>query len=249
MDSIELEEAKNVMLDILLEFDRICHIHSLVYWLDFGTLLGAVRYEGFIPWDDDLDVSMPRDDYNKFLEIAQKELKEEYFLQNKSTDKSIFIHFSKIRDNNSLYIEKHEINKNMEYHQGIYIDIFPVNYINPSVVSRIRYQFIKKCIKLFSNRYVSLDVIARSLISFLNIFHSPKNEYVVRGPEMMTDELKIYKQDIFPLAKIKFEEYQFYAPKDIDKYLRLFYGDNYMIPPPKDKRKTHAHSIEIFDAK
>jgi lipopolysaccharide cholinephosphotransferase len=246
--SIELEKAKKVMLNILLDFDRICIKHDLTYWLDFGTLLGAVRHEGFIPWDDDLDVSMPRDDYNKFLKIAKKELDSKYFLQNKNTDKNIFIHFSKIRDKNSLYVEKHEVNQNIKYHQGIYIDIFPVNYIKPSITSRISYDFIKKCIKLFSNRYISIDKLSNPLIVFLNLYHNSKNTYVVRGPEMMTNELKIHKEYLFPLTKQQFEGHKFNAPKDLDKYLRLFYGDDYMTLPPKSKRKTHAYSIEIFDA-
>lgn len=246
---IKLEEAKKVMLDILLEFDSICKRNNLVYWLDFGTLLGAVRHEGFIPWDDDLDVSMPRDDYNKFLVIAQKELSEKYFLQNKNTDKNIFIHFSKIRDNNSLYIEKHEIDTNIKYHQGIYIDIFPVNYIKPSVMKKVSYSFIKQCIKLVSNRYISIDILANPLISFLNVYHKANNTYVVRGPEMMTNELKIYKENLFPLSKQKFEGHEFYVPKELDRYLKLFYGDDYMTLPPEHKRKTHAYSIEILDDK
>ena len=79
----ELRKAQLIMLDMLVEFDAICKKHNLKYWLDSGTLLGAVRHQGFIPWDDDIDLSMPVEDYNRFKEIATSELSEDIFFQTK----------------------------------------------------------------------------------------------------------------------------------------------------------------------
>ena len=243
--SNNLKDAQQIMLNILVEFDRICTKHDLVYWLDYGTLLGAVRHKGFIPWDDDLDVSMPRDDYVRFLEIAKYELNEKYFLQNKDTDKKIYIYFSKIRHRGSTFIEKHEINRNVGYHQGIYIDIFPVNYIRSSILTRFSYSLLKKTIKLFSNRYLSINFIAKPLIDLANSYHNNTNDLMVRGAEMMTEELNIDKQEVFPLVKHKFKEKKFNIPHNTDKYLKLFYGNTYMNLPPVHLRKTHHHNIII----
>ena len=79
---IDLERAKTVMVKILLNIDSICQKHRINYWIDFGTLLGAVRHNGFIPWDDDIDITMPREDYNRFLTVAQEELGDDYLLDN-----------------------------------------------------------------------------------------------------------------------------------------------------------------------
>jgi lipopolysaccharide cholinephosphotransferase len=87
-----IEEAQKVMLSLLEAFDLLCKKNRLAYWLDHGTLLGAVRHHGFIPWDDDLDVTMPRDDYEKFLEVAKQELPENIFLQTKISDPHTPVH-------------------------------------------------------------------------------------------------------------------------------------------------------------
>ena len=79
-----LRKAQLIMLDMLIEFDAICKKHQLQYWLDSGTLLGAVRHQGFIPWDDDIDICMERNDYQKFIQICSQELSKEYFLQTKT---------------------------------------------------------------------------------------------------------------------------------------------------------------------
>jgi len=241
-----LREAQLIMLDLLLEFDRICKKHNLSYWLDFGTLLGAVRHKGFIPWDDDLDVAMPRGDYEKFLEIASSELKDDIFLQTKQRDKGFFAHFVKLRDSKSIYIELFEEGKKIKYNQGIYMDIFPVNYIKDTKSSKFLYKYIKYITKLFSNRYIAIDFMAIPLIKLTTKFNHYNHNFVVRGGEMMTNELQLNKKEIFPLIKIEFEGYRFNAPKNCNLYLNVFYGDDYMTPPPKNKRKIHAHSIEIF---
>ena len=92
------------MLEILQEIHKICVENNLTYWLEAGTLLGAVRHKGFIPWDDDSDVSMPRADYEKFLKIAQKKLPKDMFLQTQDTDKEYPLPWAKIRKNGTLLV-------------------------------------------------------------------------------------------------------------------------------------------------
>ncbi len=243
--SNNLKNAQQIMLNILVEFDRICTKHNLVYWLDYGTLLGAVRHQGFIPWDDDLDVSMPREDYIKFLQVAKLELNKKYFLQNKETDKDIFIHFSKIRDMNSLFVEQHETGKNVTYQQGIYIDIFPVNFIASDFITTFTYSFFKKLTKVFSNRYINIESIASLLIKVTNSFHNASHDLVVRGAEKMSEELKMEKSKLFPLDTCLFEDKYFKIPKNVHSYLIDFYGNSYMTPPPKDQQHTHHHTIDV----
>ena len=119
--------AQKVMLEILVEIHRICVENNITYWLEAGTLLGAIRHKGFIPWDDDCDISMPRKDYERFLQIAQEKLPETMFLQTKETDKEYPLPWAKIRKNGTLLIETGETGEE-KYHHGIFVDIFPYDY-------------------------------------------------------------------------------------------------------------------------
>ncbi|MGE5583280.1 MAG: LicD family protein [Bacillota bacterium] len=130
IDPQVVREAQLVMLRMLRQVDRICRENNISYWLDSGTLLGAVRHRGFIPWDDDVDICMLRDDYEKFLKIAPPILPQDMFLQNYRTDKFFRDNFTKIRDNNSLLISEEELEEPILFHQGIFIDIFPMDKLS-----------------------------------------------------------------------------------------------------------------------
>jgi len=123
----ELKKIQNTLLEILIEVDRICRKNDIKYFLFAGTLLGAVRHKGFIPWDDDIDIAMPREDYEKFLQIVQKEPYSNYFLQNVITEIEAPFLFSKFRKDDTLLLEKAVMNKNI--HHGIFIDIFPLDKV------------------------------------------------------------------------------------------------------------------------
>jgi len=126
IDPKTLREAQLIMLDMLVEFDKICQKYNLKYWLDSGTLLGAVRHQGFIPWDDDIDLSMPIEDYNKFIEIAENELSSDIFFQTTQTDNKFPFDYIKLRSNRAKIVEFHEKDRDIEYHQGVFVDIFPM---------------------------------------------------------------------------------------------------------------------------
>ena len=113
-----------VALDILIEFDRICRKNGLTYMLEFGTLLGAVRHGGFVPWDDDIDVAMPQADYKRFQEIATHELAKGYILQNEVTEPESGMGggMFKIRKENTLWINDFD-DFRRHYHKGISIDV------------------------------------------------------------------------------------------------------------------------------
>ena len=111
-------------LSILKEVDRICRKHKLSYWLDGGTLLGAMRHGGFIPWDDDIDIGMTLEDMQAFMKVAPSELPDTLFLQTPESDPTSKEPIVKIRDLNSIYIEAGDT-FSVEYQKGLYVDIFP----------------------------------------------------------------------------------------------------------------------------
>lgn len=119
-----------ISLDLLFEFDRVCKKHNLTYFLFFGSLLGAIRHKGFIPWDDDLDLCMFRSDYKKLLTLKD-EFSNPYFLQTPYTDPNCFRSFTKIRNSNTTGIASAFRYQN--YNQGMWIDIFPLDIVNPSL--------------------------------------------------------------------------------------------------------------------
>ena len=122
-----LRRIKDSEKDILRKFILICEKYNLDYFVVFGTLLGTIRHEGFIPWDDDIDVGMLRTDYEKFLEVAQKECGEEYFIQTIDTDPNYHLYFAKMRMNNTVFVE--DSLQKTTGNDGFYIDIFPYDVI------------------------------------------------------------------------------------------------------------------------
>lgn len=116
-------------LEVFEVIKGICKKHQITYYLVAGSLLGAVRHKGYIPWDDDLDVAMFREDYNKFLKYAQKELPEELFLQTPYTDPGYYYGMAKIRINNTTGIRIRDWGCGLPFHQGIFVDIFPIDSV------------------------------------------------------------------------------------------------------------------------
>ena len=113
------------MLEILVEIDKICKKHDIRYWLSSGTLIGAMRHNGFIPWDDDLDIEMMRSDYLRLMEVLPSELPDWLALQNDETDPNYFFYYAKVRDRRSKMLEQNNYDR-LWQEQGIYIDIFPL---------------------------------------------------------------------------------------------------------------------------
>ncbi|MDR2193389.1 MAG: LicD family protein [Treponema sp.] len=137
IDDITLKKCQNIQLGLLKDFDRVCRENNWTYWLDGGTLLGAVRHKGFIPWDDDIDVVMPRKDFEAFARGGQACLDAAIFLQTIETDCFNESFCIKLRDRNSTLIEESDKDTRVSYHQGIFIDIFPADVIKRQSVKKI----------------------------------------------------------------------------------------------------------------
>ena len=264
MDDKMLKDLQKVELEILLEVDRICRKHNIKYFLVSGTLLGAVRHKGFIPWDDDIDICMPRKEYKKFCKIACTEMKKEYFLQNSNTDYSDRW-FAKVRKNNTTCIEKGY--EKSPAHQGVWIDIFPLVGVHNTQ------QELNKATKLatFSKRLLSKRFAAfgglkdlsaeKKILKFVPVCIiravaeavmsiAFKNNDKYESCYYLWGDSKIrarFPSDLFDdLCEVEFEGHMFPAPKRWDEYLTMVYGD-YMTPPPPEKRNGGCHTISIID--
>ena len=264
-----VRKTQFIMLDILKVVHDICEKNNFRYWLSSGTLLGCVRHNGFIPWDDDLDIAMPRKDYEKFLEIAQGLLPEDLFLQTKLTDKAYSLNFAKIRKLGTKLVEVGE-KENEDYFQGIFIDIFPcdnypskwfVKWMRWSVSFRNKRKNYKKgslkriLFTMYSNVLmiipVSISVKARRYFenNWRNYFYDRDDyPYLSYGIDCATISMTKV-EDTFPLKKeLPFEGEYFYIPKEYKRWLELEFGQDYMTLPPVYQRKVHARKI-ILDYK
>jgi lipopolysaccharide cholinephosphotransferase len=239
----ELEKGQLVMLRLLKIFAEVCRELGLTYWLDSGTLLGAVRHDGFIPWDDDVDVAMPRDHYEEFLRLAPELLPYDVYLDTS-------LEFAKLRDRFSTRIPL----KDTGPRDSVYIDIFPFRrrpamrkalarirmlippYDVPSLVKdgpvayRI-YRFAIRVAAIFM-RVTGLMWVVRFLSLFGNR-HYWAYDLTKTWHHHFNDEW------IFPLRRIRFEDGLFFAPGEAKALLAYQYGD-FMTPPPEHKRNHHG---------
>lgn len=265
----DLRKAQLLMLKILKEVHKICEENNIKYFLSDGTLIGAIRHQGFIPWDDDLDIGMLREDYEKFCKIAPQILSENFILQNFQTDKGYGLQFGKVILKNTVWIEKVAKNTNRQW-SGIYIDIFPYDNITEN----------KKKQKLINRLYIFIQGLILIKFKYINISNyesmAKKLKYVLKKIYLCTisKKLLIYIRDSIckrylnksktlvtkyggnfyknqnpynfykDLTLQNFEDTSFYIPKNYDKILKNLYG-NYMEIPPIEKQRQHG--IEYFD--
>lgn len=248
-----LRASQLKQLEMLKVIVQICERHNLTYWLDAGSLLGAVRHGGFIPWDDDMDIAMPKEDMERFAQIAEKELPSHLFVQNKQTDKGYRFQHYKVVDKNSFYVQPDD-DFESSYQKGLFIDIFP--YIDyPSLPNCVKKKYLRgMCVAysvLHSKHYYSWTSTAKLFwfglknIVFKGIwFLLPKQKkYFSCLPSNNWHGMVQFREDILPVSKITFEGIEFNAPHNPDAYLKKLYKD-YMQLPPEDKRAIHSVFIQ-----
>lgn len=253
-----LREQQHRMLYILDKVAEICERNSISYWLTGGTLLGAARHSGFIPWDDDVDICIFRKDLKKFRKMMISELPEDLVLQCHKTDPNYYHPYLKIRDLNSLM--KETGNEDINYiHKGIYIDVFPVERGHMKLIrytyliwGRILYGYIlskhltsfRKIICrflyfLFSLIFGICRLIDRVFLS--KIWTFPYGCYFPQAPGHKDN-------DILPIIKTEeasFEGRLYYCPHDIHSYLTKCYG-NYLQIPNDEEIEPHITEIKIW---
>lgn len=252
-----------VELDLLFKFDAVCKKFNLRYFLMYGSLLGAVRHNGFIPWDDDLDVAMPREDYEKFVQLSS-EFQEPYFLQTPYTDKEYFFSFAKLTNDNTSAISKMLAFQN--FHKGIFLDIFPLdNFSYEESEARFnRILFLNRENSTFMRRgnpYLDDSNRKRvkehsgitpldAFIEIQELAKSCKSDTHLLSTAVLTlyplNKSVFAQEDFSDSLLVDFEGYKFPIPKGYERILRTIYNE-YMTFPPKEKRGVW-HSDAIFDA-
>jgi lipopolysaccharide cholinephosphotransferase len=254
-----LSSLQKELLNLLKIIDKICRKNDIEYWLDFGTLLGAVRHKGFIPWDDDVDICVPTDHYPKLLKLLHQE---------KDRNSDIFLFYYKNKNTLNTYEKLGSTRIAMrEDKVGLFachIDIFAVKLINPKdensdkILTNTANFFCsngKDYLIDIDKKYIknNLKNALRAKSKFMQYYN---NEYAPFCNRREKDSLLTYTFsihinhlycDIFPLQQIEFEGQLFFAPKNTDKYLVKYYGD-YMTPPPK-YQQLPKHSKGIYICK
>jgi len=260
----ELRKLQLIQLEILNTVADICNKHNLKYWLDGGTLLGAVRHGGYIPWDDDIDIGLLRKDYNKLLKILPKELPDNFVLQTSKTDKYYKYDWAKVRDRYSEAVSMSKVKPKHKY-KGLRIDIFAFDYV-PKHKYLQKLQLLVINIRMFFRNDIRT---MKKLTSIKKIIHKTGQilpDFIFNIPYYLTIKLSnllcnkyiscyfqvpnSYPRNLkpvecyFPLSEIKFENTMHKCPANINCYLKSLFGNNYMTPV---KYPVHLKEIKYFD--
>ena len=262
MREVSATESRKIMLDILKDVAAFCDANNIVYFLSSGTLIGAIRHKGFIPWDDDIDIEMPRPDYERFIELYSQ--KGNYKILSPKDKKSFFF-YAKVYDNQT--VKKENVINHKDYKPiGIDIDVFPID----GQPDENHFEQFKKDtdhrVKLFSLYLLSVKPITKEsfklfILSILSHIFGPHyflKKYMKSALKYDYDKASMvgfispyskyknrHKKAVFEKSvKVPFEDAEFCAPIGYDEYLTNIYGD-YMTPPPVDKRAS-THDAEYY---
>lgn len=263
----KLRPLQLMQLEILKMVDSICRENNINYSLYAGTLLGAVRHQGFIPWDDDLDICMERDEYDKFIRVWEELRPRGYILQNKENTPAFPQSFTKIRKDHTTFLQNDY--ERGEYHTGVFIDIFPIDRMPSNKVKQ--YIFKLQCMfyQLFTREFVppKSSGIVKKVSAFLLWCIPKKNRRKTRSKllkritqynnrndfNIATIETVETMQIKYPVdmlnsyTSLKFEDSEFMCFSKWDEYLKGTYGDYMKLPPESDRAWKHHPIILDFE--
>lgn len=265
MKEISLNELKKIELEILIFIDEVCRENNLCYSLCGGTLLGAVRHRGFIPWDDDIDIMMPRPDYDRFVEILKRT--ENKYKVLAPGQEGYYYNFSKVVDCETIL---NEFMCQPIDNMGVFVDVFPLEGMpSDNTVREKHFDKLHRLRKRINSFSMLKPRIRKNLIAYVrNLCVYQKNKKadlltLQKEYEKLAKQYSYYESEYACLTggdgqkevfskfilvgregRI-FEEREFYAIREYDLYLKQLYGD-YMTLPPKEKRVTHHHFIAKY---
>lgn len=262
LTSGDLRKLQMVEYELICEVDRICRKNNIQYTLYAGTLLGAVRHQGFIPWDDDADIAFLPEEYDKFFEACKSDLDtEKFFLQDYRTDPYYRWGYAKLRRNNSAFVREGQ--EHMKYHNGICIDLFVLYSVPDNPIHRKLYFdaffLIRKTLYSEAGKVSAPNGFLRSIYMMLSKI--PKetvfkfaNKILYKKPARLVNlmyiptpssKYGIPRRCLVQNTALKFEDKFFSAMKGYDEVMRIAYGD-YMTPPPENKRGSHNPATKII---
>ena len=246
-----LRRAQLRMLEILKVVDDICTKHGIQYTLDGGTLIGAVRHGGFIPWDDDIDINVTREDLAKLRKILPRELPSHLVYQDYFTDPYYPTLIAKVRERDSYMYEEPCTDRLKE--KGIFIDLIPIEEVpNLAWKAKLDYWY-GHCLRGIHHYVDTKDTILSwivlpfawgltALTRLTNKFRRIDQLAHIYGWQAYNG---FSKKDYYPIKRMSFEGFQACVPNNPDAVLTALFG-NYMQIPPKDKRRVHSSKIEFY---
>lgn len=267
MNPEELRRMQLIQTELLAEVDRICLKHGIHYSVEGGTLLGAIRHKGFIPWDDDVDIAMLRPEYEKFCQVCEQEIdKEKYFFQNHTTDNEYRWGYAKVLRNNTSFTRYGQ--EHMKMRRGVYVEIFPMDGIPKNFFTRKIFNFTRLiCRKIMWSEVGKLQCknwFIRAWFSLLNTipvdkafsmldklakkYSVEKSEYVtcLSFPDCWVKGCKGFKKEYYiETERADFENITVNVPVKSKELLVTLYGETYMEFPPESERKTHIPTSDF----
>lgn len=265
MERLSIDDMKRIELEIMDEIDRVCREQGIGYFLAFGTLLGAVRHGGFIPWDDDIDIVMLREDYERFLEGYASWARQDRFKLLSCRDGETIFQFSKLTDATTVvhenFIEKSRCN-------GVWVDIFPLDSVDrsdraafdrvmrkrarlelvrnfivadPHVGTNGLVKLVKRIVCPFAKRLDAAEYAAR-IDALAQTWQGARTGEVACIAATMDCEM-VYPLDIFEPIDLPFEDRVYRAPAGYERFLELRYGDWRTLPPESERI---AHTFDAY---
>lgn len=261
MANYDIKKLHERILNILLEFDKVCKEHNLRYCICGGTMIGAVRHGGFIPWDDDLDVSMPRDSYEKLIRHSKEWLPEYLEFVCAENDPKYPLPFGKIQDARTTLIER----SHLYYLGGCYIDIFPFDAYPKSSLKRrlqcMKYHYLKQCLYLVHRdpykhghgvsswmprivrKLYTMEGLQRRIRKVLTKYDYATAPYAASYTDGYKKILPKYIIDEY--TTYNFEGHPVQGIKHYDPYLKCMYGDYMTVPPEEDRWQHNFHYLDL----
>lgn len=244
----QLKRTQNRLTEMAVIISKILEENDIPYMITFGTLLGAVRHNGFIPWDDDFDFFLFADSYEKAITILRNNLPPNLFLEDEKTEPLYFHGWAHVKDLNSEVVCDEFPQDSLYAHHGLSVDLYIAKemkeceleqYVAEEHIAYLTRKLNKELIKL--DDYNEKVNQIKSKLEQLPVCNSEKKVFGLNVPEK-----RMEYDDVFPLKRYMFGEYTFYGPSNADNILKCFYG-NYMQLPPKENRTPHYSSVVFKD--